>query len=110
VIDYILKEKFPVLTNEDINACKQVISEYGKDTFTIGSSIVIYDQYYDLTITDTKGYKQAIRIIHPLSKRLSTTEQIRIERNKQIKPHWFTYFEIQRNPFHILNMLVSTND
>lgn len=109
LLNFVVKGILPSMTDEDINASYQILSEYAKSAYSFGSSIVLYDEYYDLTISDAQGSKQAIRFIHPLMKRLAPKEQSRIERNKRIRPHWFTFFEMQRKPFSVLNKLAQDN-
>lgn len=109
MLNFVLKGNTPGINDQDINACMQVLSEYAKSDYTFGQSVVINEEYYDLTLTDADGRKHAIRIIHPLSKRLSVTEQTRLQRNKRIRPHWFTFFEIQRKPFYVMNQLAENN-
>jgi ATP-dependent helicase YprA (DUF1998 family) len=107
LLNFVLNGSMPSTIDADINSSIQILSEYGKGEYTFGSSTVINDEYYDLTATDTSGKKYAIRIIHPLTKRMNNREQAKIESSKRIRPHWFTFFEIQRKPFYVINLLSS---
>ncbi len=109
LLNFVLKGLMPSINNDDIKISVNVLKEYIKLDFTIGDSINIDEEYYDLTLTGQDGELHAIRIIHPLMRRITRHEQEAIFRKKKVHAHWFTFFDIQRRPFYIMNLLAPSH-
>jgi ATP-dependent helicase YprA (DUF1998 family) len=108
LLNYVLHGHIPEITQTEVDSCIEILSQYTKINYTTGDSKVFHDIYYPVTLENTNGDKFAIRIIHPLSSRLTYNEFRILKKKTGYNCYTFTSFDLQRRPFWVLGILGET--
>jgi len=95
----------PVLTEQDVFNSISSIMQYVGTGYKSGGNKHLNGVDYQLTLEGKNGRKIAIRVIHPLMKRLSPGESDHIFKSTGYHPYVFSYFDIQRGPFRIIEAI-----
>ena len=105
MINYLLHNQHPSITNQQADAAALGFIEYARAIYEILPPAMIAGNYFPVILKDDLGQKIALWVTHPLKAKPSAQQRALVVANGY-RPAIHSTFDLDRRPFWVLNHLV----